>query len=401
MRVTSLLPDIQYQMQQTKQAVATATQQVSTGLRVNQLSDDPAASANMVVSLAAEATVDQYTSNVSSVLPRMQSADSAISSIVTSLNSAVTLGTSGASSGSLSANQKSVATQVQSVLDSVIAKANTSFSGVYVFGGSETTSPPFVAASTTYNSSQGSVTNPLATTTSLNAGSVTTISDATTGKTLTFTAKNGDTVDTLQQAIASAAVAGTLSSGTTANINAAGQLSIGTNDGSHGIVVSSDDAALGTMSAASGTAVENAYAYVGNSTVNTVQVGDSLSIDTNTAGDTLFTSGSNVIGSLTSMIAALKSGNSDQVASSVTAVSSALSYVSQQRIPMDSAISQLNSQESYLSQEKITLTTQQTSLVGMSLADAATNLSQAQLANSSVLAAAAKILPETLLNYLK
>jgi flagellar hook-associated protein 3 FlgL len=401
MRVTSLLPDIQYQMQQTKQAVATATLQVSTGLRVNQLSDDPSASANMVVSLAAKATVDQYTSNVSSVLPRMQSADSAISAIVTSLNSAVTLGTSGASSGALSASQKSIATQVQSVLDSVIAKANTSFSGVYVFGGSETTSPPFVAASTTYNSSQGSVANPLTTTTPLNAGSVTTISDATTGKTLTFTAKNGDTVDTLQQAIASAAVAGTLSSGTTATINAAGQLSIGTNDGSHGIVVSSDDAALGTMSAASGTAVENAYAYVGNSTVNTVQVGDSLSVDTNTAGDTLFTSGSNVIGSLTSMIAALKSGDSDQIASSVTAVSSALSYVSQQRIPMDSAISQLNSQESYLSQEKITLETQETSLVGMSLADAATNLSQAQLANSSVLAAAAKILPETLLNYLR
>jgi flagellar hook-associated protein 3 FlgL len=401
MRVASLLPDIQYQMQQTKQAVTTATLQVSTGLRVNQLSDDPAASANMVVSVAAWKTVDQYTSNVSSVLPRMQSADAAISEIVTSLNSAVTLGTSGASSGALSPSQKSIATQVQSVLDSVIAKANTSFSGVYVFGGSETTSPPFVAASTTYNSSQGSVTNPLTTTTSLNAGSVTTISDATTGKTLTFTAKNGDNIADLATAVTDAIKDGTLSSGTTASINAAGQLSIGTNDGSHGIVVSSDDAAIGTMTAASGTAVANAYAYVGNSTVNTVQVGDSLSVDTNTPGDTLFTSGPNVIGSLTSMIAALKSGDSDQIASSVTAVSSALSYVSQQRIPMDGAISQLNSQESYLSEEKTTLATQQTSLVGMSLADAATNLSQAQLANSSVLAAAAKIMPETLLNYLK
>lgn len=401
MRVTNMLPDMQYLMQQSQQAMATATLQVSTGLRVNQLSDDPAASANMVVSVAATATNDQYTSNVSSVLPRMQSADSAISAIVTSLNSAVTLGTSGASSGALSASQKAIATQVQSVLDSVIAQANTSFSGVYVFGGSETTTPPFVAASTTYNSSQGSVASPLATTTPLNAGSVTTISDATTGKTMTFKAAAGDTVATLQQAIASAAVAGTLSAGTTATINAAGQLSIGTNDGSHGIVVSSDDAALGTMSAASNTAVANAYAYVGNSTVNTVQVGSSLSIDTNVPGDTLFTAGPNVIGSLTSMIAALKSGNSDQVASSINAVSSALTYVSQQRVPMDSAISQLNSQESYLSQEKITLTTQQTSLVGMSLADAATNLSQAELTNSAVLAAAAKIMPQTLLDYLR
>jgi flagellin-like hook-associated protein FlgL len=78
-----------------------------------------------------------------------------------------------------------------------------------------------------------------------------------------------------------------------------------------------------------------------------------------------------------------------------------LTYVGQQRAPLDNAISQLNSQDSYLSQEKITLTTQQTALVGVNLADAATNLSQAQLVNSSVLAAAAKIMPQTLLDYLK
>jgi flagellin-like hook-associated protein FlgL len=78
-----------------------------------------------------------------------------------------------------------------------------------------------------------------------------------------------------------------------------------------------------------------------------------------------------------------------------------LTYVGQQRVPLDNTISQLNSQDSYLGQEKVTLTTQQTALVGINLADAATNLSQAQLDNSAVLAAAAKVLPQTLLDYLK
>jgi flagellar hook-associated protein 3 FlgL len=78
-----------------------------------------------------------------------------------------------------------------------------------------------------------------------------------------------------------------------------------------------------------------------------------------------------------------------------------LNNVSEQRIPLDNSISQLNSQESYLSQEKVTLTTQQTSLVGANLADAATNLSQAELQNSAVMAAAAKVLPQTLLQYLQ
>jgi len=82
-------------------------------------------------------------------------------------------------------------------------------------------------------------------------------------------------------------------------------------------------------------------------------------------------------------------------------VSAALTAVGQQRIPLDNTISQLNSQESYLSKETVTLSTAQTALVGVNLADAATNLSNAELDNSAVLAAAAKALPENLLKYLQ
>jgi len=401
MRVANMLPDIQYQMQQSQQALATATEQLSTGLRVNQLSDDPAASANMVRSLAYSANVDQYTSNVSSVLPQMQTADSAISSIVTSLNFAVTLGTSGAGSAMLAANKQAIATQVQSVLSSVISQANASYQGVYVFGGSDSTTPPFVPASTTYTSSQGSTASPLATTTPLTAGSVTTISDATTGETMTFQAAAGATIATLQSAIASAVSAGTLSAGASATINGDGQLSIGTNSAAAGIVVSSNDAVLGTMTAASGTEVPNAYAYVGNSDFNTVQVGDSMNVATNLPGNQLLTAGPNVIGALTNLITALQNGSAAQIGTATAAVFSGLTYVGQQRIPLDNTISQLNSQDSYLGQEKITLTTQQTALVGINMAEAATNLSQAQLDNSTVLAAAAKIMPQTLLQYLQ
>jgi flagellar hook-associated protein 3 FlgL len=401
MRVANMLPDIQYQMQQSQQALTTATEQVSTGLRVNQLSDDPAASANMVRSLAYSANVDQYTSNVSSILPQMQTADSAISSVVTSLNSAVTLGTEGANGTESTTNRLEIASQLQSILSSVIAQANTSFQGVYVFGGTDSTTPPFVPASTTYTSSQGSAASPLATNTALTAGSVTTISDATTGETMTYNAVAGDTIATLQAAIASKVSDGTLSAGTSATINANGQLSIGTNSATAGIVVSSNDAVLGAMNAASGTEVPNAYAYVGNSDANTVQVGDSMNVATNLPGNQLLTSGPNVIGALTNLISALQTGSTDQIGTATAAVFSGLTYVDQQRVPLDSAISQLNSQESYLGQEKVTLTTQQTALVGINLADAATNLSQAQLDNSAVLAAAAKIMPQTLLDYLK
>jgi len=398
MRVANMVPDLQYAMQQSQQALSTALQQVSTGLRVNQPSDDPAASANLVVSLAATAQVDRYTSTINTVSPLMQTADSAISSVVTSLNTAITNGTAGASGTETAANRQTLAAQVESALGSVVAQANTSFQGVYAFGGSATASPPFVAASTTYDSALGSVGTPLSTTTALTAGSVTTISDAATGDTMTFKAAAGDTIATLSTAISNAVAAGTLSAGTNATINAAGQLSIGSTSG---IVVSSNDASLGSMTAAASSAVPNAYAYVGNSSFNTVQVGDSANVATTMSGSQFFGSGTNVIGALNGLITALQSGTSAQIATATTAVSTALNNVGQQRIPLDNAISQMTSQESYLGQETVTLTARQTSLVGVNLADAATNLSQAELTNSAVLAAAAKVIPQTLLDFLK
>jgi flagellar hook-associated protein 3 len=401
MRVTSMLPDVQYQMQQSQQALATATEQVSTGLRVNQLSDDPAASANMVLSLGVSANVDAYTSNISSALPQMQTADASISSMVTSLNTAVTLGTQGATGTNSAANTQAIAAQVAGELTSVISQANTSFQGVFLFGGTESTTPPFVAASTTYTSSKGSIALPLASSAGLTNGSVTTVSDATTGDTFTFKATGGDTVASLITAIGNAVSAGTLSAGTTATINASGQLSIGTNNAADGIVVSTNDSVLGSMSAASGTAVANAYAYVGNSNVNSVQIGESMSVPTNLPGSQLLISGANVIGSLNGLITALQSGTTAQIGAATTAVSAALNYVTQRRVPLDNTISQLNAEDTSLSSEKLTLTTQQTALVGISLADAATNLSQATLDNSAVLAAAAKIMPQTLLQYLQ
>jgi flagellin-like hook-associated protein FlgL len=330
----------------------------------------------------------------------MQTADSAISSIVTSLNAAVTLGTSGANGALTAANKQAIASQVEGILSGVISQANTSYQGAYIFGGTANSTPPFVAASTTYTSAQGSVAPPLTATLPLTAGAVTTISDASTGKTFIFTVTAGETISNLSAAVASAAAAGTLSAGTRATINSTGQLEIATNSGANGIVVSSNDPALGAMTATPGTDVANAYAYVGNSEVNSVQVGDSMRVATNLPGNQMLTSGANVIGSLNNLITALKSGTDADIGAATAAISASLTYVGEQRVPLDSTISQLNYQESYLGQEKLTLTSRQNSLVGIDLSTAATNLSQAELANNAVLAAASKVLPQTLLNYL-
>ncbi len=144
------------------------------------------------------------------------------------------------------------------------------------------------------------------------------------------------------------------------------------------------------------------YAYQGDSGVNQVQVGDNLQVQVNVPGDQLFTNASaSVLGSLGQLATALQSGSSADIGTATAAVSSALNYLSAQHSVYGNSINQLNAQEAFLGQEKITLTAQASNLVGIDYATAAENLAQAEARNSAVLAAAAKVLPQTLLDYLK
>jgi flagellar hook-associated protein 2 len=100
---------------------------------------------------------------------------------------------------------------------------------------------------TSYTSAQASLTS----STPLTSGSVTTIQDGSTGKTFTYTATAGATVGDLNNAIAAAVTAGTLSANVTGSVSGGSEvISEGSTD--QGIAVSSNDSVLGAMSATAG-----------------------------------------------------------------------------------------------------------------------------------------------------
>ena len=107
-----------------------------------------------------------------------------------------------------------------------------------------------------------------------------------------------------------------------------------------------------------------------------------------------------MLGSLSTLVTALKSGSSSDIATATSAVSSALSFVGQQQAVYGNAESKLNSQQTFLQEDTVTLSTQENDLIGVNEATAATELTQAETDNSAALAAAAKVLPNSLLNYL-
>ncbi len=144
------------------------------------------------------------------------------------------------------------------------------------------------------------------------------------------------------------------------------------------------------------------YTYNGNDETNSVEIGEGLSTQVNVPGSQIFTNSSNsVLGALSSLVSALQSGNTTQIQSATSSITSAVNYIAQQQVFYSNAESELNSQETSLQQDTVTLSTQANNLVGVDEAVAATNLSQAETYNSAAMAAAAKVLPNSLLNYLE
>jgi flagellar hook-associated protein 3 FlgL len=290
----NLVPALLAGLQQSQLSLNTALEQVSTGKSVNEPSDNPSAAADMVQNTIETGDVDQYTQNVNSVLTTVQSADSTLSSVVASLTKAVSLGTEGANGINSAAEQQDLATQVQGIFSSVLAAANTSVGGAYLFGGTSTGTP--------YTADSSSATG---------------------------------------------------------------------------------------------------YTYNGNDDSNSVQIGDQTRVQFNLPGSQVFSNSTNdVLGSLNSLVTALQSGNSSTIATATSAVDSSVNYISQQQVFYGDAESQLNSQQSFLQQDTVTLASQENNLVGVNEAAAATELSQAETDNNAALAAMAKVLPNSLLNFL-
>lgn len=296
MRVNAnLVPDINADLQQSQSTLNTLLQELSTGKSVNMPSDNPAAAALMVQNTLETGNVDQYEQNINSVLSNVQTAGSVLSSVATSLSQAVSLGTEGANGTNSASNLQVIAQQVQSILSDVVSQANTSIAGSYIFGGTNTGSPPYTADSTS----------------------------------------------------------------------------------------------------------PTGYTYNGTNDTNSVVIGDQNSVQVNLAGSQIFTGSSNsIIGSLSSLVSALQSGNSSDIETATASVSSAINYLGVQQSFYSNVQTQLNSQESYLQQETVTLSSQENNLIGVNEATAATELTQAETDNSAALAAAGRILPNTLLSYL-
>ena len=126
-------------IEQAQQAVDNASEQLSTGRRVNLPSDDPAADAAMVQENSQSASIDQYTANSDSLTDVLNTGDSTLSSVVTLMQQASSLAIEGSGSGMSQSDLNAIAAQVSDIQSQMVSLANTSFGGQYIFGGTAST----------------------------------------------------------------------------------------------------------------------------------------------------------------------------------------------------------------------------------------------------------------------
>jgi flagellar hook-associated protein 3 FlgL len=136
------------------------TAELSSGVSITSLSQNPVASGQNVLLLNKIQQDDSFTQSSSLVTGQLQVADSTLGSVVSQLTQVISLATS-ANNGTMNASDvKSIRNQIAGILDEVQSLANTSYQGQYIFAGGETSATPFTTSSattpavTTYNGDQ-------------------------------------------------------------------------------------------------------------------------------------------------------------------------------------------------------------------------------------------------------
>ena len=258
--------------------------ELSSGVRITSLGQDPVGSGRNVLLLSQIQQDDSFTQSSNMVTGQLQVADSALGQVVSQLTSAISAATS-ANNGTMNAsNVKSISQQLSGVLQEVTALANSNYQGQYIFSGSQTTTMPFATSN---------VSSPAVTT------------------------------------------------------------------------------------------------YSGDQNVNYLESPNGQKIQLNVPGSQVFLgSGSNsVFGALNALIADYASGtvNTAQAVSDTTALSTALNYVSQQRVTIDNSITQLSAASSAVTNEQTQLTAAQTNLMQADIPTVATQLSLAQTQQTALM----------------
>jgi flagellar hook-associated protein 3 FlgL len=122
---------------------AQTERQLSSGYRINDASDSPSQTPELVQLGSSLAAVQTYQQTLTNVQAEASTADQAVGSSLTLIQNAINLASQGASSTATAAVNQTLAASVQSIQQQLVGIANTTVAGRYIFGGAQDQSAPY------------------------------------------------------------------------------------------------------------------------------------------------------------------------------------------------------------------------------------------------------------------
>jgi flagellar hook-associated protein 3 FlgL len=135
---------MQSSVQRSGQAYFDAQYKVTTGKRMNRLSDDPAAIEPLVSMRSLKASMDQYNSDLKVASNTFAASENAFSEVATILNRVNQLAISGGTATASSTQRQAMADEIKSLRERIISLGNTkAANGDYIFSGTNLDVKPF------------------------------------------------------------------------------------------------------------------------------------------------------------------------------------------------------------------------------------------------------------------
>lgn len=136
----------------TAEQMAAAREQVTTGRRLNNISDDPTAAAQAIGEHTTMGGIDAYTSTASAASSRLAAADTVMNGYIDKLTAALSATLSARGSTATPATRTAASAQIRGLRDSLVGDINAKFGGTYLFSGAKTDGAAYtqVAGAWTY-----------------------------------------------------------------------------------------------------------------------------------------------------------------------------------------------------------------------------------------------------------
>ena len=176
-------------LDRTQQQINQAESEVSSGLSVEQPSDDPGAVPQIFQLQADIASNQQIQTNLGNVTTEVDTADSVLQNAVSAVESAISIAAQGATSTATADQRQNLAQQVAALQQTIVGISQTTVNGRYIFSGDQDQQPAYELDSTQPDGVKQLITAP--STRMIVDGSGTSIAVAKTAQEI-FDARNSD-----------------------------------------------------------------------------------------------------------------------------------------------------------------------------------------------------------------